>query len=47
MTDDNIMHISGDQRALTPLQWAIEDIKALKEQVRTLTARIERLEARQ
>ena len=44
MTDDIIMHVSGDQRALTPLQAAIEDIKVLKEQVRTLTARIERLE---
>ena len=44
MTDDNIIHISGDQRVLTPLQATLEDIKTLKEQIRTLTARIERLE---
>ena len=44
MTDGNIMRISGDQRALTPIQVAIEDVKALKEQGRILTARIERLE---
>lgn len=44
MTLGNIMHVSGDQHIVTPLQVAIEDIKALREQVRALTARVEWLE---
>ena len=44
MTDDNLVHISGNQRVLTPAEAALEDAKELKEQIKALTARIERLE---
>ncbi len=45
MTDDNLVHMSwGNQRVLTPGEAAFEEVRELKEQIKALTARIERLE---
>lgn len=44
MTDDNIVRRTGWERVLTPAEAAFEEVKELKEQVKALTARIERLE---
>lgn len=45
MNDDNIILTAGkNQRVLTPFEIVMDEIKALKEQVKTLTARIEKLE---
>lgn len=45
MNDDNIIHIAcKNQRVLTPFEIVMDEIKALKEQVRVLTEKIEKLE---
>lgn len=44
MTDDNFVHISGNQRVLTPVECVMEDIITLEEQIRMLTMRVEVLE---
>ena len=46
MTDDNIVRRTGKERWLTPAEAAFEEVKVLKEQVKALTERIERLEGR-
>ena len=44
MIDNNIVHRSGKECWLTPAEAAFEEVKELKEQIKALTARIERLE---
>ena len=45
MTEDNhLVHRSGRERVLTPVEAAFEEVRELKEQIKALTARIERLE---
>ena len=47
MIDNNIVHRSGKERVLTPVECIMEDIITLEEQIRVLTARIERLEEKE
>lgn len=47
MNDNNIVHRSGKERVLTPIECVMEDIITLEEQIRALTARIEKLEEKE
>ena len=47
MTDDNIVHRTGKERVLTPVECIMEDIITLEEQIRALTERIEKLEEKE